>query len=466
MEIVFTLIVFIALLYFIYTLQKRHVKYAKRVFIGLGLGILFGAIIQALFGADSETTMTIIDWIDIVGRGYVNFLQMLIMPLIFVSLIRAFTQVEGSHNLGKIGAHVLSTLIITVSIAAVVGISSIHLFNLDGATFTQGVSETARIAEIQERSALVSDLTLPGQILSFIPINIFADLADSRDTSTIAVVIFSALVGIAYIGISRKKPEEAATFKKIIDSLHAIVSRLITIVLRLAPYGILALMTKAVAQASFVTLINMGSFLVASYAAIITMFIIHGIILALFKVNPVQYYKKVWNALSFAFISRSSGATLPLTIETQTHALGVDSTTANFAGTFGLSIGQNGCAGIYPATLVAIIAPSVGLDLTNPITLLTIIFTIAVSSFGVAGVGGGATFASLIVFGALGLPVEIIGLMVSIEPVIDMGRTALNVNDSILAGVVAARRNGTFDELIFNDDDRDVSPEAIELEAH
>lgn len=466
MSVFLTLVVFAALLLFIYTLQKRHVKYAKRVFTGLGIGIIFGAIIQVLFGSDSATTATIIDWIDIVGRGYINFLQMLIMPLIFVSLIRAFTQVEGGSNLGRIGFNVLATLIITVSISALVGIASIHLFNLDGATFTQGAAETARIAEIQERAALVENLTIPDQILSFIPTNVFADLAGTRDTSTIAVVIFSAIVGIAYLGIARKQPKEAALFKSIIDSLHAIVTRLITIVLRMAPYGILALMTKAVAQASFETIVNMGSFLVASYVAIITMFIIHAVILFLFKVNPIRYYKKAWNVLSFAFTSRSSGAALPLNIETQTQALGVDVPTANFAGTFGLSIGQNGCAGIYPATLVAIIAPAVGLDLTNPVTLISIIFTIAISSFGVAGVGGGATFASLIVFGALGLPVEIIGLMVSIEPVIDMGRTALNVNDSILAGVVSSRLTGTLDDDILNDATREVSPEMLEMEAH
>src|SRR5699024_5119802 len=132
---------------------------------------------------------------------------------------------------------------------------------------------------------------------------------------------------------------------------------------------------------------------------------------------------------------------------------------ANFAGTFGLSIGQNGCAGIYPTMLVAIVAPTVGMDLSDPMVWLTIIGTIVISSFGVAGVGGGATFASLIVFGTLGLPVEIIGLMISIEPVIDMGRTALNVNDSILSGVIDEKRQGTMNEDIYNDENRRIEPE-------
>jgi len=234
--------------------------------------------------------------------------------------------------------------------------------------------------------------------------------------------------------------------------------RIVTLVLRMAPYGILALMSKMVATSSINALINMGSFVVAAYAAIIAMFIIHLLILAVHKVSPVQYVKKAWNVLSFAFTSRSSAGALPLNVATQ-KAMGVDSTTANFSATFGLSIGQNGCAGIYPTMLVAVVAPTVGMDLSDPIIWATIIATVAISSFGVAGVGGGATFASLIVFGTLGLPIEIIGLMVSIEPIVDMGRTTLNVNDSILAGVVTSRRIDTFDDSKLNDDDIQVTPD-------
>ncbi len=459
MEVLLTLVVFLGLMYILFNMQTKYVKYATRVFAGLGMGIVFGAIIQFLFGADSSITQSIIEWLDIVGLGYVRFLQMLVMPLIFVSLVRAFTEMEGDSNIGKIGANVLGVLIITVSIAAAIGIGSVLLFNLDGAEFTEGAAETARIAGLADRQAQVEGLTTPQQILSFVPSNIFSDLTGARGSSTIAVVIFSALVGIAYLGVVRKQPQHGEIFKSMIDALHAIVMRLVTLILRLAPYGILALMTKMVATSSPTVIVNMGGFLVASYFAIGVMFAIHAFILIAHKVNPLQYFRKTWNVLSFAFTARSSAGALPLNIATQKEALGVDGTTSNIAATFGLSIGQNGCAGIYPAMLVAIIAPQVGMDLSNPTTWLTIIAVVAISSFGVAGVGGGATFAALIVFGSLDLPIEIIGLMVSIEPIIDMARTALNVNDSILAGVVTSKRLGTFDEDIFNDNDRQVTPE-------
>lgn len=459
MEVILTLAVFVGLLYFIFRLQKKHVKYAHRVFTGLGIGIVFGALIQIFFGPDSQITTTIVEWLDVVGLGYVNFLQMLVIPLIFVSLVRAFTEIQGEANVGKIGGNVLSVLIITVMIASAVGIISVLLFNLDGAEITQGAAETARIAELEQSQQQVADLTLPQQILSFIPSNVFQDFAGLRDTSTLAIVIFSAIVGVAYLGVARKQPEQGKTFKAIMDSLHAIVMRIVTLILRLAPYGILALMTKMVATSSFNALVNMGTFVIAAYFAMFVMFLIHGLILMIFKVSPIQYAKKAWNVLSFAFTSRSSAGALPLNIATQTQAMGVDTASANFSGTFGLSIGQNGCAGIYPTMLVAVIAPTVGMDLSDPMVWLTIIVTVAISSFGVAGVGGGATFASLIVFGTLGLPVEIIGLMVSIEPVIDMGRTTLNVNDSILAGVVTSRRLGTLDDSVMNDNELHVTPD-------
>jgi len=459
MAVILTLAIFVALLYVLFRLQQIHVKYAKRVFTGLGIGVIFGVLIQILFGPDGETTSTIVEWLDVVGLGYVNFLQMLVIPLIFVSLVRAFTEIQGETNVGKIGANVIGVLMITVMIASAVGIISVLLFNLDGAEFTGGAAESARIAELEQSQQQVQDLSLPQQIINFIPSNIFQDFAGLRDTSTIAVVIFSSIVGIAYLGVARKQPEQGKSFKALIDSLHAIVMRIVTLVLRMAPFGILALMTKMTATSSFNALVNFGTFVVAAYFAIIVMFIIHGIILAVFKVNPIQYAKKAWNVLSFAFTSRSSAGALPLNVSTQTQAMGVDTASANFSGTFGLSIGQNGCAGIYPTMLVAVIAPTVGMDLSDPTIWLTIIATVAISSFGVAGVGGGATFASLIVFGTLGLPVEIIGLMVSIEPVIDMGRTALNVNDSILAGVVSSRRLGKLDDTVLNDNERQVTPE-------
>jgi len=135
-------------------------------------------------------------------------------------------------------------------------------------------------------------LTIPQQIVSFIPKNVFADFAGTRPMSTIGVVIFAAFVGVAYLGVRRKAPKEAEFFANLIDSLYKITMRIVTLVLRLTPYGVLALMINVVATSDFVAIINLGKFVLASYVALIIVFAIHMLILITLKVNPVTYLKK------------------------------------------------------------------------------------------------------------------------------------------------------------------------------
>ena len=436
---VLVILAFIAVLFGFYQMQKKHLKFSTRVFSALGVGIVLGAIIQFAFGTDSKITTQSMEWIGIVGNGYVAFLQMLVIPLVFVSIVGAFTKMKESNKLGKISFNVLATLLGTTAVAALVGIGTTLAFGLQGAKFTQGAAETSRIAELATRQDAIQDLTIPQQIVSFIPKNVFADFAGTRPMSTIGVVIFAAFVGVAYLGVRRKAPKEAEFFANLIDSLYKITMRIVTLVLRLTPYG--------------VAIINLGKFVLASYVALIIVFAIHMLILITLKVNPVTYLKKVFPVLSFAFTSRSSAGALPLNIETQTKALGVDDATANFAGSFGLSIGQNGCAGVYPAMLATIVAPTVGIDVFSLQFILMLVAVVTISSFGVAGVGGGATFASLIVLGAMNLPVAIVGLVISVEPLIDMARTAVNVNDSMVAGVLTSARIHELDRDVLNDRD-------------
>jgi Predicted Na+/dicarboxylate symporter len=455
--VIIVLVLFIAVLYAFYRLQQQHLKFSTRVFIGLFAGIIFGGLLQLIFGTGHEVVVKSLDWIKVVGNGYVSLLQMLIMPLVFVSIVSAFTRMKESGKIGKISFTVLFTLLVTTAIAALIGIVSVIIFNLDGASFTEGAAETARIASLTETQAQVENLSIPQQILSFIPRNVFADFAGTRATSTIGVVVFSAFVGVAYLGVKRKAPKEAEFFAKLMDSLYKIVMRIVTLVLRLTPYGVFALMTNVLATSDFEAIVNLGLFIIASYAALIVVLIVHALILTGFKVNPLTYFKKAFPALSFAFTSRSSAGTLPLNIETQRRALGVDEATANFAGSFAISIGQNGCAGVYPAMLATMVAPTVGIDVFDWKFILMLIAVVTISSFGVAGVGGGATFASLIVLGSMNLPIAIVGLVISVEPLIDMARTLVNVSDSMVAGVVTSARINELDRSILDNPQAVVS---------
>ena len=431
-------------------MHRKNVSFSKRVFTGLGLGILFGFILNIAYGADSEILAKSVSWFNIVGTGYVKLLQMIVVPLVFISILGAFTKVTIGKNFGKMAGMILGILVGTTAIAAAIGISASLLFGLDASEIVHGDAETERGVSMEERSAEMAGKALPDQILDLLPANPFLDFTGARPTSTIGVVIFAAFLGFAYLALTRRDEENANLVKRGIDALYSLIMGVVRIVLRLTPYGILAIIARTVATSDFAAIYSLGKFVLASYAALIVMYLIHLIIITISGLNPVTYVKKTAEALLFAFSSRSSAGALPLNIKTQTDRLGVPDGVANFAGSFGLSIGQNGCAGVYPAMLAVMIAPTVGQNPLEPTFLLTLIAIVAISSFGVAGVGGGATFAAILVLSALNLPVALAGLLISVEPLIDMGRTALNVSGSMTAGVATARINGELDKEVFN----------------
>jgi uncharacterized protein len=227
-----------------------------------------------------------------------------------------------------------------------------------------------------------------------------------------------------------------------IHDVQALVLRLVRMVIRLTPYGVLALMTRVVATSNPDDILGLIRFVLASYLGLVLILLAHAALLALVGINPVAHFRKTWPVLTFAFTSRSSAATIPLNVEAQTSRLGVPPAIANFAASFGATIGQNGCAGLYPAMLAVMIAPTVGIDPGSIHFLATLVLVVTLGSFGIAGVGGGATFAAILVLSTLNLPVALAGLLISIEPLIDMGRTAINVSGAMTAGAVTSRLLG------------------------
>ena len=431
------LAIFIAFLLLLAQLYRKTEKLGQTVFIGLLLGLLFGAVLQSAF--EKPLLDKTLDWINVVSNGYVRLLQMIVMPLVFVSILSAIARINQTRSLGKVSVGVLSTLLITTAISAAIGIAMVHLFDVSAAGLIVGDRELAAQGKVLDKAGQVSNLTVPAMLVSFIPKNPFADLTGANPTSIISVVIFSALLGLAALSLGKEDQALGERIAQGVETLNKLVMRLVRFVIHLTPYGVFALMIKMAATSKWADIVNLGNFIVASYAAIALMFVVHGILLFFVKVNPVDYYKKVLPTLSFAFTSRSSAATIPLNIETQTAKLGNSNVIANFAATFGATIGQNGCGGIYPAMLAVMVAPMVGIDPFSFSYILTLIFVVAISSFGIAGVGGGATFAAIVVLSTLGLPLELIGLLISIEPLIDMGRTALNVNGAMVAGTITDR---------------------------
>ena len=436
------LVVFVLLAGVLFNLRKPRLTLGRQILLGLLLGAGYGLALQFLYGSGDAAVKETLTWTNVVASGYISLLKMVIMPLVLVMMIAAVVRIREVADLGRIGGSVVGILVSTTAVAALVGIFVSNFFGLSADAITQGARELERAASLTSRYENVANLGLADMLVRFIPSNIFSDLTGARPTSIIAVVIFGILFGLAALGVAKEDPARGEKLREAVLTLQAVIMRLVQMILALTPYGILALMTRVVAGSNAQDLWNLVEFVGASYVAIAIMFAIHGILLRLAGVNVRSYFKTVWPVLTFAFTSRSSAATIPLNVETQVDGLKVPEPIANLSATFGATIGQNGCAGIYPAMLAVMIAPSMGIDPLSFSFILPLVAIVAISSFGIAGVGGGATFAALVVLPAMGFPVTVAAVLISVEPLIDMARTALNVNGAMTAGVLTGRLLG------------------------
>lgn len=451
MAVYISIICFLIYLGVLFVLQKKGKSFNVRVVAGLFGGIIFGAILKTV--ADDAAVSESLRWISLVGTAYTKLLKMMVIPLIFVSIVCAIINQKSGKNLGKITALVLAILLSTAAVAAVVGGVTATAFGVSAEGLEIGEAESKKTSQLEEKAQ--EGISFEDTIIDIIPSNPIYALTGQGSNATLSVVLFAAFLGIGVIGVRTYAPEQAEFFGKIMNSLNTLVVEVVMMIIMLTPFGIFSLMTKTIAGSDYTSILRLVTFVLASYTAIIIMFVIHGLILAFAGLSPFVYFKKAMTTLVFAFTSRTSAGTLPLTIRTLTDEMGVDNGVSNLAGSLSTSIGQNGCAAIYPAMLVVMVAPAVGQPITPSFFILMVI-VITFASIGIAGVGGGATFAGITVLSALGLPVGLAGLLVGIEPVIDMARTALNVSDGMVTALVSAKMTKNIDMDAYNDKSRNL----------
>ncbi|EIL6366011.1 cation:dicarboxylase symporter family transporter [Salmonella enterica] len=273
--------------------------------------------------------------------------------------------------------------------------------------------------------------------------------SDSLSKSVFIAIFLGAVIGLSLHFISANHTKTIIEWYSIVGNGYVHLLKLVAIPLIFI--SILSAINKLENSAGIgkMSLTIVGCMLCLVMAAgFIGLLTAHVLGLILSGNNPARYFRMVWPVLTFAFVSRSSAASIPLAISAQ-EKFGVQSTIANISASFGSSMGQNGCAGIYPAIMVAMIAPTIGIDPLSLHFLAAMLPAIALGSIGVAGVGGGGTFAALIVLSTLNFPVALVGIFIAIEPIVDMARTALNVNGSMMSGVLANRilNNHTADDM-------------------
>ncbi|WP_314579007.1 cation:dicarboxylate symporter family transporter [Enterococcus gilvus] len=433
------LIVFASLYGLIY-LKKLKWSFSKRVVLALAIGIILGLVFNQLLSKADGIIFS--DWIGIIGSVYVKLLQMIAVPLIFVCVLLAFTKIEIKTNVLKVGLSIIGTLIVTAGIAGMVGIATGYFSGIDGNSFN--ISQTALHSANELQKSYVSGgdqtLTMPQKIIAIFPSNPFFDLTGQRASATLGVVIFAFFLGIAYLKIKDKKVKEAQLFKDILDSAYEIIMSVVRLFISYAPYAVLTIMTATIVNNDVSAVLKLAKFFAVSYIGMLVMFLIQLVILTVCGLPPVRYLTKAFPVLSFAFITASSAGSMPMNIEMQDE-LHIPRGVSSLAASFATSMGMNGCAGVYPGIIIAIVAMTQGINPLAPQFLLYAGFIIAMTSFGIAGTGGGGTVATIISLSALGLPVGLVGVFIAVEPLIDMGRTAINLNGGVVASAVTCKLN-------------------------
>ncbi|MDR0382945.1 MAG: cation:dicarboxylase symporter family transporter [Spirochaetaceae bacterium] len=404
---------------------RGKLGFTARVGLALVLGAIFGVVMQIIFGAETQAGAgaLIKKWINIVGSLFTKSLQLIIVPLVLVSIINAITKLTSSGEGFKKAGRIIAFLLVTTAISAVFTLVFVRIFNLSADHLIEYTESASRPADVA------------GTILNLIPNNIFGAFASN---SVLPVVFAAALIGFAYLAVKKDEPGLGARFEAFLETAYALVLKMVHFVIGFTPYGVLAIITVRVASGNGMFIIQLGLVIAVSFAAMLAIFIMHLVIATAGGIPPLVYLKKTGPALLFAFSSRSSAATVPLTIEAQ-RSLGVGEANANLAAALGTCIGQNGCAGLTPPMIAILVGLVQGWNVWSPAFLVPLVLYVVIASIGTAGVGGGAINVSLLVMSLMGLPVELVAVLISIDFIIDMGRTLINVSDSILAGFVAGR---------------------------
>lgn len=431
--------VLIGLFVVIHMMEKRKVKFSIRMITGTVIGLVLGVLIQLVAGfpevpGDVQWLKEVSSWYGLVGNGFMDLLKMLVVPLVFLSITRVIMNMQGD-NLGKLTAKSIGMLLGTTLIAAFIGIFIGNLFD-----FQAGMQIVGEEAQIREMSSIVE--TFRG----LLPSNPVKAMADAN---IVAVVIFASFIGVAIRRMSKKHDETIEPFVKWIEAFYKIILSVAMTIIKFMPYAVIALLANTITARGIGALASVFKFIIAIYIAIAIMFVVHLIIAALNGINPIAYLKAVTEPLVLAFTSRSSLGTLPVTIETLHQKVGVEEGVASFVGSLGANMGMNGCAGIYPAIVTIMLAQITGtpMDLSFYIMLVIVI---TISSLGIAGLPGSATIAVSVVVAGMGMGAyfPLIGGVIAIDPIIDMGRTMLNVSGTLISATTVANTSGQIDKSV------------------
>lgn len=420
-----------------------------QVLLGLAIGIGLGFLARQ-FALDWLTEV-----LSTVGGSFVGLLRVIVVPLVLTAIIVSIANLRQVTNAAKLAVQTLIWFAITALIAVAIGLT-IGLITNPG--LQAGVDMSA--AEAPSRTGSWLDFlssVLPGNILG-LEVSTSAGengISSSLDFNVLQLVVLGIVLGAAALAVGQK----AEPFLDFTRGALAVFQKITWWIIRLAPIGTAGLIGRAIAEYGWNLIAPLAVFTIDVYiGCAIVLFVVYPILVKAHGLKPSRFFAGAWPAIQFAFVSRSSIGTLPLTQRVVTRNLGVSENYASFAVPIGATTKMDGCAAIYPALAAITVAQLFGIQLGIREYVL-IAFVSVVGSAATAGLTGAVVMLTL-TLSTLGLPLEGVGLLLAIDPILDMMRTATNVAGQALIPVIVAKRNGLLDEKVYNS----ASVDSIERE--
>lgn len=410
----------------------------RKILIAMGLGALLGVILN-LFGADEAGLLksALVDGLlKVVGDLFIAALKLLVVPLVFVSLIVGVTSLSDTATLGRMSVKAIGLYLFTTALAITIALS-LALVVGPGNGFTQEGSEPITF-EGREAPPISEVIT------NIVPSNPVAAMAEGQ---MLQIIVFALLFGVA-IALSGERGRHVFNF---FNDLDAVIMKMVELVMEIAPYGVFALIARTFASQGFDLILPLASyFLTLTSALAIHALVVYPALLKLFTgLNPVRFLVNMRDPATFAFSTASSGATIPITLRTLEQRLGIDNRVASFTVPLGATINMDGTA-MMQGVATIFIANVYGVDLGIG-DYLAVVATATLASIGTAAVPGVGLVMLTLVLNQVGLPVEGIALIIGIDRLLDMMRTAVNVTGDGAVSSIIAKGEGALDQAVFDD---------------
>ncbi|MGN0334110.1 MAG: dicarboxylate/amino acid:cation symporter [Lachnospiraceae bacterium] len=413
---------------------------STRIFIALILGAVFGVLLNYCVPSGTiKDTFLINGVLYVVGNGFIRLMQMLVIPLVMCSLICGSMAIGDTKTLGKVGVKTLGFYLVTTALAISVALG-IGILVRPGLGLEITAVETVEVA-VAETTGFADTL------LNIIPKNVFSSMANG---DMLPIIVFAVFVGIMLAKLGKK----AATVANFFAQFNDVMMEMTMAVMEVAPIGVFCMIAKTFATIGFDAFLPMLKYMFSvTLSLALQCFIVYQVLLFIFTgLNPLTFLKKFFPVMQFAFSTSTSNATIPLSIETLKEKLGVSRKISSFTIPLGATINMDGTA-IMQGVAVVFIAEAYGISLT-PSMMATVILTATLASIGTAGVPGVGLVTLAMVLTSVGLPTEGIALIMGIDRILDMLRTAVNVTGDAVCTTIVANQEGALDREVFQKDSK------------